>query len=164
LLEYGDKEMNEEHSVAEYVIFELVDIDFKNDVFGKIIKWHIDAYRNDIPFTEIKNLNTIADEAVRNCLVEIMSTPYELSPNWFNRHEIIVKDVQRGYKADVVSAMQRFRYFKLMELIKLVDDKIKTAEQNGSYEEMIASLLKKMELMQTRKEMAREIQTVIHPY
>lgn len=164
LLEYGDKEMTEEHSVAEYVIFELVDIDFNNDVFGKIIKWHFNAFQEEIPFSEIKNLNAIDDEAMKNCLVEILSTPYELSPNWFNRHEIIVKDVERGYKADVVSAMHRFKYFKLMELIKLVDEKIKLAEQNGRYEEMIASLMKKMELMETRQKMAKEIQTVIHPY
>lgn len=164
LLDHGDKSMTEEHSVAEYVIFELVDIDFKNDVFGRIIRWHMDAYQNDIPFTEIKNLNTIEDKEVKECLIELMSSPYELSPNWFKKHEIIVKGNGDAYKSDVVSAMQRFRYFKLMELIKIVDDKIKAAEQAGRFEEMIAALMKKMELMETRQQLAKEIQTVIHPY
>ncbi len=164
LLDHGDKEMTEEHSVAEYVIFELVDIDFRNDVFGKIIKWHMDAYQQDIPFTEIKNLNAIEDREMKDCLIELMSSPYELSPNWFNKHEIIVKGNGDAYKSDVVSAMQRFRYFKLMELVKMVDEKIKTAEQSGRFEEMIAAILKKMELMETRQKLAKEIQTVIHPY
>lgn len=164
LLDHGDKEMTEEHSVAEYVIFELVDIDFKNDVFGKIIKWYMDAYQNDIPFTEIKNLNAIDDKEIKDCLIELMSSPYELSPNWFNRHEIVVKANGDAYKSDVVSAMQRFRFFKLMELMKIVDEKIKIAEQAGRFEEMIAALMKKIELMETRQKLAKEIQTVIHPY
>ena len=93
-----------------------------------------------------------------------MSSPYELSPNWFAKHEIVVKDANRTYKTDVVSVMQRFRYFKMMEAIKILDEKIKTADQSGNFEEMIASIMKKMELMEVRKQLAKEIQTVIHPH
>lgn len=164
LLEHGDLPMTDETSVAEYVIFELVDIEFKNDVFGKIIKLYMDAYTNETPLEEVKNLNTIRDEEVKRCLVELMSSPYELSPNWFAKHEIIVKDANRTYKTDVISVMQRFRYFKLMELTRILDEKIKNADKTGNFEEMIASILKKMELMETRKQLAKEIQTVIHPH
>jgi DNA primase len=164
LLEYGDKEMTAEQSVAEFVIFELVDIDFKNNVFGKIVKLFMDAYENSIPFEELKNLNTIEDKEVKDCLIEIMSSQYELSPNWFDKHEIVVKDANRTYKTDVISVMQRFKYFKLMEVIGILDEKIKTAEQSGNFEEMIASVMKKMELMETRKKLAKEIQTVTHPH
>jgi hypothetical protein len=51
-----------------------------------------------------------------------------------------------------------------MEAIKILDEKIKTTEQNGQFEEMMAALLKKMELMEARKKLAKEISTVIHPY
>jgi DNA primase len=164
LLEYGDKEMTADQSVGEYVIFELVDIEFKNDVFGKIMKLFIDAYQDQVPFEEIRNINAIADKEIKDALVEILSTPYELSPNWFDRHEIIVKEANRTYKTDVVSVLQRFHYFKLMEVIGIVDEKIKAAEQNGNAEEMEAALRKKMELMESRKKLAKEIQTVIHPH
>jgi hypothetical protein len=113
---------------------------------------------------EVKNLNNITDADVKNCLVELMSSPYELSPNWFDKHEIVVKDVNRTYKTDVISMMQRFSYFKMMEAIKILDEKIKIADQSGNFEEMIASIMKKMELMETRKQLAKEIQTVIHPH
>ena len=164
LLEHGDKPMNEEHTVAEYIIFELVDIDFKNELFGRIVKMYLDAYQNEMPLEEVKDLNKIEDADIKNCLIELMSSPFELSPNWFERHEIVVKDANRTYKTDVVSVMQRFRYFKLMEAVKIIDQKIKTAEQSGNFEEMMASILKKMELMETRKQLAKEIQTVIHPH
>lgn len=164
LIEHGDLEMTEEATVAEYVIFELVDIDFKNDAFGKIIQLYMDAYRNETPFEEIRNLNNISDAEVKDVLVEFMQPKYELSNNWFARHEIVVKDANRTYKTDVISVMQRFRYFKLMELIKILDEKIKAADLSGSFEEMIAAILKKMELMEKRKTLAKEIQTVIHPY
>lgn len=164
LLEHGDKPMNEEHTVAEYIIFELVDIDFKNELFGRIVKMYLDAYQNEMPLEEVKDLNKIEDADIKNCLIELMSSPFELSPNWFERHEIVVKDANRTYKIDVVSVMQRFRYFKLMEAVKIIDQKIKTAEQSGNFEEMMASILKKMELMEARKQLAKEIQTVIHPH
>jgi DNA primase len=98
LLEHGDKEMTEEYSVAEYVIFEMVDVEFKTEVFGKIVKLYLDAYQQETPLEEVKNLNNITDADVKNCLVELMSSPYELSPNWFDKHEIVVKDVNRTYK------------------------------------------------------------------
>ena len=164
LLEHGDKEMTKEYSVAEYVIFEMVDVEFKTEVFGKIVKLYLDAYQHEKPLEEVKNLNNITDADVKNCLVELMSSPYELSPNWFDKHEIVVKDVNRTYKTDVISMMQRFSYFKMMEAIKILDEKIKIADQSGNFEEMIASIMKKMELMETRKQLAKEIQTVIHPH
>ncbi len=164
LLEHGDQEMNEKESVAEHIIFELVDVEFKTEVFGKIIKLYMDAYTDETPLEEVKNLNNIRENDVKDCLVELMSSPYELSPNWFAKHEIVVKDANRTYKTDVVSVMQRFRYFKMMEAIKILDEKIKTADQSGNFEEMIASIMKKMELMEVRKQLAKEIQTVIHPH
>ncbi|HRB67602.1 MAG TPA: DNA primase, partial [Chitinophagales bacterium] len=93
LIEHGDLPMNEEHSVAEYVIFELVDVEFKTDVFGKIIQLYMDAYRNEQPLAEVKNLNNIQEEDVKNVLVEMMSSPYEISENWMKKHEIVVTDI-----------------------------------------------------------------------
>ncbi len=164
LIEHGDKEMTEEHSVAEYVIFELVDIEFNNATFGKIIKLFLDAYQNDIPFDKLKDISTIEDKGVKDCLIELMSSPYELSPNWFDKHEIVVKDVNRTFKSDVVSVMLRFRYFKLMEAIQMIDAKIKSAEESGQFEEMLATMMKKIEYNDEKKKLAKEIQTVIHPF
>jgi DNA primase len=156
--------MTEELSVAEYIIFELVDITLNNPVFDKIIKMYLNAYQEEIPFEEIRNLNYITDSEVKQCLIEIMTSPYELSPNWFARHEIVVKDANRTYKTDVISGMQRFQYFKIMEAVKILDEKIRTSDKGGDFEEMIASILKKMELQEKRKSLAKELQTVIHPH
>ncbi len=54
LLEHGDKEMTEEYSVAEYVIFEMVDVEFKTEVFGKIVKLYLDAYQHEKPWKKSK--------------------------------------------------------------------------------------------------------------
>ncbi len=164
LLEHGEKEMNDENSVAEFVIFDLFDVELKNNVFGKIIRLYIDAYQNETPFEDIKKPQNIEDPEVKETMIELMSSPHELSPNWFNKHEIIVRDANRTYKTDVVSVMNRYRYYMLMEVMKILDERIKTAESTGNFEEMIASLLKKMEYMETRKALAKEIQTVIHPF
>ncbi|HUM53596.1 MAG TPA: DNA primase, partial [Chitinophagales bacterium] len=141
LVEYSELEMTEELSVGEYVIFELVDIEFKHPSFQKLVKYYIDAYQNETPFSELKNVQNIEEQDVKDLMVELLSSPYELSSNWFDRHEIVVKDANRTYKTDVVSVMTRFRYYKMMEAIKILDEKIKTTEQNGQFEEMMAALL-----------------------
>ena len=58
--------MTEEYSVAEYVIFEMVDVEFKTEVFGKIVKLYLDAYQQETPLEEVKNLNNITDADVKN--------------------------------------------------------------------------------------------------
>lgn len=164
LLEHGVKEMNENEKVADYMIGELFDIEFKNPVFGKVIKLYVDAYSHETPYEEIQNLNSITDKDVKDCLIELMTSPYELSPNWLARHEIVVKEANRTYKTDVISVMQRFRYFKMMEISKDLDEQIKLADKAGNVEEMNSLLNKKIKLMESRKQLALEIQTVIHPH
>ena len=85
------------------------------------------------------------------------------APNWFEKHEIVVKDANRTYKTDVVSTMQRFRYYKMAEIIDIIGEKIKKSDVNNNYEESVAAILKHMELKETQKKLAKEIQTVIHP-
>ncbi|HRB67601.1 MAG TPA: hypothetical protein PLO32_07405, partial [Chitinophagales bacterium] len=67
------------------------------------------------------------------------------------------------YKSDVVSAMLRFRYYKMGEIMKLIAEKIKQSDLSGNYEENIASLLKHMEMKKKQQDLAKEIQSVIHP-
>lgn len=163
LIEHGESAMTDEINVAEYVIFELVDIEFKNDVFGKVIQLYMDAYRNSTPLEDVKNINYITDIEVKNCLVEIMTSPYQLSPNWYTKHEIVVKDANRTYKTDVVSAMNRFRYYKMGEIMQIYGEKIKKADESGNYEESTAFILKLMEMKKMQQALAKEIQSVIHP-
>lgn len=163
LIEHGDKEMSEEATVAEYVIFELVDIEFKNDVFGRIIKLYMDAYSNEQPLAAVKDLNNISDPEIKDCFIELMASPYQLSSNWFDKHEIVVKDVNRTYKSDVISAMQRYQYYKMGEFLNIIGEKIKTTDANGNYEENIAAILKYIEMKQKQQTLAKEIKTVIHP-
>jgi len=106
----------------------------------------------------------IEDEEVKKVLINIQSMHYELSPNWLDKHEIIVKESNRTYKTDVHSVLNRYKYLKLMETIKLVDEKIKMAEEEKEEEALYAAFLKKIQLLDARNKLAKEIGTVTHPY
>lgn len=164
LLEFADKEMQEGENVCAYVLSELVDVPFKHSVFDKIVKLYLDAYEQDIPFEQVRNIQLSGDEDVKQTLIEMLTPAHELSPNWYGRHEIVVRDANRTYKTDVVSVMSRFRYYKIMEAVKILDEKIKDAENRQELEELVAVILKKQELLEVRKNLAKSIETVIHPH
>lgn len=164
LLEHADKEMTEDENVGVFVLSELVDVPFKNSIFDKIIKYYINAYEQDVPFKQINTLTHIEDTEIKNALIDIQSTNYELSPNWLNRHEIIVKEANRTYKTDVYSVLNRYKYFKLMEAIQQIDEKIKSADVATEEELIFASLMKKMQFIEIRNQLAKKLGTVIHPY
>jgi DNA primase len=164
LLEHADKEMDTEESVGFFILSELVDVPFRNSIFDKVIKYYINAYEQHKPFEEINNITHIEDEDVKKVLIDIQSMHYELSPNWLDKHEIIVKESNRTYKTDVHSVLNRYKYLKLMETIKHVDEKIKLAEEEKEDEALYAAFLKKIQLLDVRNKLAREIGTVTHPY
>jgi DNA primase len=164
LLEFADKEMTEDMNVCQFVLGELVEVPFKHSVFDKIIKLYVDAFENDKPLDQVKNIAHIEDEEVRQVLVEMQSSQYEVSDNWFNKHEIVVKDSNRTYKTDVISVINRFKFYKIMEAVKIVDSRIRDAESRSELEELFAVMLKKQELIEKRKILAKEIETVIHPH
>jgi len=164
LLEHADKEMDTEESVGFFILSELVDVPFRNTIFDKVIKYYINAYEQHKPFEEINNITHIEDEEVKKVLINIQSMHYELSPNWLDKHEIIVKESNRTYKTDVHSVLNRYKYLKLMETIKLVDEKIKMAEEEKEEEALYAAFLKKIQLLDARNKLAKEIGTVTHPY
>lgn len=164
LLEHADKEMDTEESVGFFILSELVDVPFRNTIFDKVIKYYINAYEQHKPFEEINNITHIEDEEVKKVLINIQSMHYELSPNWLDKHEIIVKESNRTYKTDVHSVLNRYKYLKLMETIKHVDEKIKLAEEEKEEEALYAAFLKKIQLLDARNKLAKEIGTVTHPY
>jgi hypothetical protein len=156
--------MDTEESVGFFILSELVDVPFRNTIFDKVIKYYINAYEQHKPFEEINNITHIEDEEVKKVLIDIQSMHYELSPNWLDKHEIIVKESNRTYKTDVHSVLNRYKYLKLMETIKHVDEKIKMAEEEKEEEALYAAFLKKIQLLDARNKLAKEIGTVTHPY
>lgn len=164
LLEHADKAMDEEESVGVYILTELVDVPFKNTIFDKIIKHYINAYEKEIPFNEISDIKFIEDQDIKSAIIDIQSSNYELSPNWYNKHEIIVHEANRTYKTDVLSVLNRYKFFKLMEIITELDDKIKEADANNQQEELSAYLMQKIKRNASKNELAKSIGTVTHPY
>ena len=100
------------------IIKSILDLDRYKLTMGQFIFFFYPKQRVRYSFT-----CRTKDEEVKQSLIDLMSSPYELSPNWFDKHEIVVKDANRTYKTDVISVMQRFRYYKMMEAIKILDDK-----------------------------------------
>lgn len=160
---HGHRILPDGKHVATMILDHTHDIPFQNAEFQKIFDLYVKSYDNEVPFEELENENHYNDEVVKNFLIGLNISPYQLSPNWETQHNIIVKNTDRIWENDVQSTMNRYSYHKILQELKSVDEQIKqySSSSEADFEE-IAKLLEKKKLLQIHKEnVAKNQGTVI---
>lgn len=160
---HGHRVMPDGKHVATMILDHTHDVPFQNAEFQKIFDQYVKSYDNDVPFEELENENHYNDEVVKQFLIGLNISPYQLSPNWETQHNIIVKNMDRLWENDVQSTMNRYSYHKILQELKSIDEQIKVcSSSSGADFEEIAKLLEKKKLLQTHKEnIAKNQGTVI---
>ncbi len=148
LLDYGLKPYNEEHSIAAFIFQELTLYHFENTAYEKLLDIYKDWYNKGLEPTT-KTLLYHEDESVRQLLVNMAISPFELSQRWdkiLPNMNIVNRDVS------VLEADMTMNYFKLRKLKKMFEQNQRDME-NASFEEQ----LKLIELHKQLKVFEREI-------
>lgn len=160
---HGHRVMPDGKHVATMILDHTHDVPFQNAEFQKIFDQYVKSYDNDVPFEELENENHYNDEVVKQFLIGLNISPYQLSPNWETQHNIIVKNMDRLWENDVQSTMNRYSYHKILQELKSIDEQIKVCSSSSDADfEEIAKLLEKKKLLQTHKEnIAKNQGTVI---
>ncbi|MCB9034968.1 MAG: DNA primase [Chitinophagales bacterium] len=164
LVEFADEVYDKEHNVGEHILSELTEVAFKNSMFDKVVQYYIKGYEDGHSFKALNDIAIIDDEDIKQVIVELQSSQYELSENWLKMHDIIVRESNRTYITDVDSVMNRFRFYKLMEAMQVLDQRIKTADENKQVEELYGIQIKKMEYISLKIDLSKKIGTITHPF
>jgi DNA primase len=157
LFEHGHKSFEDGNSVIDYIVDEVGGVEFKNNIFYRILHAYIERYDEGEEKDTLHDLNTYDDEEIKSALIDILSSPYELSENWFKKHHIIVKQGDDLKEEDVYSAVRRYVFLRLDEHLKNIDLEIKEAESKQEYENADILLTKKIQLQKEKNKLAKEL-------
>ncbi|HUH19999.1 DNA primase [Albibacterium sp.] len=129
LLHYGEMPASwlEEKSypIAILILSSLQDVEFTDPAAKKVADIYID-YLNRQELPEQKIFITNADKEVSNLVISLLSSPYNLSPNWNDdKRQIYVKQEVDNLKETVLKAIFRMKKRKIDERIQKVRDEMK---------------------------------------
>ncbi len=161
LLEFGLKQWNEEHRVADHVFAEISEnqleelIDNKNLItLIKIYK----AYYDEGLEPTAKNFTYHEDNVIRQLAMQVMDYDYEISHNWKDVYEGKIDTREDLYKEEVFSTVN---YLKLRKIKRLMEENQRDLEKTKDLDEQIVLLQIHQHLKQMEIELTKNIGTVI---
>lgn len=157
LLEYGLKNWDESNTMAEYIFKELEQYQFDNHLLEKLYNEYRQLYYdNQKPTTKIFLYH--ADEDLRNLVISITVSPYELSQNWdevLKGMDIVKRDTSHN---DVRLSIL---YFKLRKLKKMFIENGKDLATATDFEEQKKLIQVQIFLKEEERAITKQLGTVI---
>ena len=99
------------------------------------------------------------DERIAKTAIELLTSPYSTSDNWWNRYKIVVPEKKTTFIKDIQSTVTRLKQFISQRELKKVDQLIKEAKE---FEEIQRLMKLKMALQKQTKEFAETLGNVIY--
>ena len=107
--------------IGSFIMQNLTDVTFENELCKKII----DHYRTEIENGQLPTTNHFIkseDRDIADLAITLSSTPYTLSENWYNKHNIYVRDETVNLKATILGGLYHLKKRKvdkiLLDLLK----------------------------------------------
>ncbi|WP_419801220.1 DNA primase [Mucilaginibacter sp.] len=131
LITYGNKMIDWDGIANTYIgpfmIAELSDVEFENPESKNIVQIYQQELENgrlpDEAFFIHHSNRSVADLAV-----SMVSTPYNLSENWYEKHKILVSSEQDNMKAAILGAIFHLKKRKVDQILEGIRRELQTTE------------------------------------
>ncbi len=156
LLEYGLRTWDETNNVADYIFSELAHFHFETPLLEKVFEEYKDAYHKGLEPTT-KSMLYHDDENIRNLIISISVTPFELSQKWDEVLEgmnIVNRDTSRQ---DVIMSIH---FYKLRRIKKMIEENQRDIE-HASADDFKKLLEIHKQLKGAEQEITNQLGTVI---
>lgn len=161
MLEYGAWEIPVDENmitVSAYIIDELEGLELETPEYKLIY----DEIRSELEHgnrPDDKYFTTHPDKAIADTSIDLLTRPFSLSANWWDKYKVAVPEKQTIYVKDVQSAVLRFKQYR--NIVEL--DKVTKLIEKETDEAELFKLLKLKKLLDKQKtEFARDIGNVIY--
>ncbi|MFD0939912.1 DNA primase [Pedobacter boryungensis] len=118
--------------IGSFIMQNLTDVTFENALCKKII----DHYRTEIENGQLPTANQFIkseDREVADLAITLSTSPYTLSENWYNKHNIYVRDETINLKATILGGLYHLKKRKvdriLLDLLKEIKMESDAANQ-----------------------------------
>ena len=156
LLEYGLRSWDETTNIADYIFSELEHFHFETPILEKLFEAYKEAYEKGLEPTT-KSMLYHEDENIRNLIISISVTPFELSQKWDEVLEgmnIVNRDTSRQ---DVIMSI---RFYKLRRIKKMIEENQRDIE-HASTDDFKRLLEIHKQLKEAEQEITTQLGTVI---
>ena len=134
------------------------EIVFSNAKFQQFIQSYDAALQlNEIPDQNFFLQNE--NEQLRALAIEILSSPYEFSQNWLDKHKIRVETPELRYRHDADNSLHRLLLKKIMKRIRENQDEMKNSEEEAEQDKYIET---HGQLMRIKNEISKRLGTVVN--
>ncbi|HXH17558.1 MAG TPA: DNA primase [Chitinophagales bacterium] len=164
LLEYGNELVEIEYEggkksepVLKLILEDLQGITLENPLLNRILEEFAEGIKNE----KIPDQNYFIhhpQKEICDLAIGLLYSPYEISPNWYTMHDIVVTDKRFIFRQDIRSSMSRF---KLKRLLRMIDECQQKAKQAKDEEEIDRCLRKLHRYQVLKKELANDLGTVV---
>lgn len=161
LIEFGSWKTGEEEdaeTVAAYVLNDLEGMEMETDKYRMMFDLVKREFLNGTVHDE-KFYTANEDEKVTSLAIELLTQPYSLSDNWWQKYKIVLPDKKLMFVKDIQSACIRFKQFKNIAELKKIETKLKEVKD----ETELIKLMKLHKLfIEQKKEFAKTVGNVIY--
>lgn len=164
LLENSNYEIEGENATAR-ILRNLSDVEIDNAVYAKIVEEYQSAFARGEFLSQAHFINH-PDETIRNVVIDLLQTPYELSDNWQKMHDVPITDKQFLVRKDIVKSISLLKLKKIIKMKQEIDQRLKEldAEKNpDNLEEMMLCQKESVQLQQFIRKLSADTGTVILP-
>lgn len=166
LVQFGDRMLKDEQvSVAEYILADIEESlgNFDNPVYGKIAsECHTLLVEGKVVDQHFFMQHDT--QAIRDLAIDLLSAPWELSPNWEERWNYPLQNQimpELNFDLDMKQALDRFKLRKIQKMCELNLLRIKTSAESGDDDAMMRYMKIQQKLNETRNEIAKRAGTVV---
>ncbi len=166
LLEYGNEEIEtgtgeEKRSerVTKLILEDLKGISFENSLLNKILEEFIEGLKNEtIP--DQQHFVNHKEKEISDFTIGLVYSPYEISPNWYSMHDIVVTDKRFIFREDIRSSMSHFKRKRLKTMENEYLERMKTSKDEQEINQC-QTMVKR--LREKRTALAKDRGTVVLP-
>lgn len=161
LLSYGDKMVTwdgiTDSYIGPYIVMNLSDVTFAHPVFANILTYYKAELENGKLPSE-KDFLQHPDKEISLMAITLLTSPYALSENWYNMHNIGVKEETDNLKGTVMGAIF---HLKKKKVIALMAEKQRLLQEEKNEDNQIILMKEYMELKAVEKYISNYLGTVI---
>jgi DNA primase len=161
LIEFGSWKVDEEteaNTVAAYMLDDLDGIDIETARFKPVYELIKREFAQGNIHDE-KFFTANEDEQITSLAIELLTQPYSVSENWWEKYKIVIPDKKSVFIKDIQSACIRLKQFKNISELKKIEQRIKDVKD----ETELVKLMKLHKLLiEQKKEFAKTVGNVIY--
>ncbi|MCY7411267.1 MAG: toprim domain-containing protein, partial [Chitinophagales bacterium] len=131
LLDFGKEMMDEETTVAQYILAEVKEVPLTNASY-RLMLHEIEAQMEAGNIPDHHFFIQQQDAELKRIAIEIISSPYSLSENWDKMHDIFVTQPDKNFRKDVVTSLN---YFKMKKVLQMMNENLKELKAAAGKEE-----------------------------